>query len=320
MRSTKISRLGAFALVLLTAFSTLGFVAPTSARGDDAKNAKNAKDAKFQQISDVVYKKVGDREIKLNLFLPLKDGETIQGEPLLIYLDSGCWFSGEPGQGGFWAGSGAIDRGFAVASVSHRSISEATFPAPMEDVRAAVRFLRKNAEQYGYDPTRFAVCGYSSGGNLSLTLGISDQASIYEVGDNLDVSGQVQRVVDFYGPADFAVVFERYSKQSIDCIFQAFGVERADAEPSSEKYAELLERAKKYSPITYVDADFAPTLMLHGTDDTIVPISQSATMFDSLRIAGVRAKFFASNGGVHDGATIAVPQTQRREVYEFLGW
>ncbi len=277
-------------------------------------------DAKFQQISDVVYKKVGDREIKLNLFLPLENGEVVKGRPLLIYLDSGCWYSGEPGNGGFWRGIGALERGFAVASVSHRPISEAAFPAPMEDVRAAVRFLRKNAEQYGYDPNRFAVAGYSSGGHLSLTLGISDAKSIYDVGDNLDVSGQVQRVVEFYGPTDFEIVFDRYPEQLIDCIFLAFAIDRADAKPSSPNFAALRENAKKYSPITYVDADFAPTLILHGTDDTIVPLSQSAVMFDALRVAGVRTKMYVSNGGVHDPATIAVPQVQREEAFEFLGW
>ena len=97
----------------------------------------SADEPNFQQISNVVYKKVGDREIKLNLFLPLKDGQTLKGEPLLIYLDSGCWYSGEPGDGGLWRILGALDRGFAIASVSHRPINEAKFPAPMEDARAA---------------------------------------------------------------------------------------------------------------------------------------------------------------------------------------
>ncbi|MBQ9874166.1 MAG: alpha/beta hydrolase [Thermoguttaceae bacterium] len=276
---------------------------------------------KFQQISDVVYKKVGDREIKLNLFLPLKDGETLKGEPLVIWLDSGCWYSGEPGNGGIWNSLGALERGFAVASVSHRPINEAPFPAPMEDVRAAVRFLRKHAAEYGYDPDRFAVSGASSGGHLSLTLGISDEQSPFNVGDNLDVSGQVQRVVDFYGPTDFTVAFDRYAKQSIDCVYLAVDMPREAADKNNaDQYKELQERAKKFSPITYVDGKYAPTILLQGTNDPFVPLTQSSMMYETLRIAGVRTQLMVSDGGVHDIHTLFSGDHMKREILEFLGW
>ena len=302
-------------------FIAVALCAATFAFATSAVSTLNADEPKFQQVSDVVYKKVGDREIKLNLFLPLKNGETVKNAPLYIYLDSGCWYSGNPGDGGFWRWLGVLDRGAAIASVSHRPINEAPFPAPMEDVRAAVRFLRKNADKYGLDPNNFTAGGYSSGGHLSLTLGISDAKSVYEVGDNLDVSGQVQQVVEFYGPTDFPLVFERISREAVDCIYVAFNIKKADADDkTSPIYADLMERAKKYSPLHAVDADFAPTLILHGTDDTIVPLSQSALLFDELRKAGVRAKLIVGNGGVHDGGTVALPQEFRRETAEFLGW
>lgn len=278
----------------------------------------------YQEITDIVYKKVGDREIKLNLYLPLKDGQTLKGEPLLIWLDTGCWYSDAPGNGGIWGGWNkweAIKRGFAVASVSHRPISEASFPAPMEDVRAAVRFLRKHADEYGYDPDRFAAAGASSGGHLSLTLGISDEKTPFNVGDNLDVSGQVQRVIDYYGPADLAVVFDRYAKEAIDCIYLAVGMPREAADKANaEQYAELQARAVKYSPITYVDKNFAPTLILHGTNDTIVPFSQSALMYERFRIEGVRTQLVVSDGGVHDITTLFSADLMKREIYEFLQW
>ncbi|MBP5621200.1 MAG: alpha/beta hydrolase [Thermoguttaceae bacterium] len=298
---------------LLAAVAVSLLFAPISIRAQEAP--------KFQQISDVVYKTVGDREIKLNLFLPLKDGQTLKGEPLLIWLDSGCWYSGEPGDGGLWKLLGALDRGFAVASVSHRPINEAAFPAPMEDVRAAVRFLRKHADEYGYDPDRFAVSGASSGGHLSLTLGISDEKSPFNVGDNLDVSGQVQRVVDYFGPADLTVAFDRYAQQSIDCIYLAVGMPREAADKANaELYAELQTRAKKYSPIFYVDEHYAPTIILQGTNDPLVPLSQSAMMYEALRIAGVRTQLLVSDGGVHSPQTLFSPDQQIREIFEFLQW
>ena len=278
-------------------------------------------ETKVQAITDIVYKKVGDREIKLNLYLPVKDGKTIKGEPLLIWLDSGCWYSGDPGDGFVWKALGADERGFAVASVSHRPISESAFPAPMEDVRAAVRFLRKHAEEYGYDPERFAVSGASSGGHLSLTLGISDEKSPFNVGDDLDVSGQVQRVIDFYGPTDLGIVFERYPQQALDCIYLAVGMERSASDKNNAAaYSELLERAKKFSPITYVDSNFAPTLILQGTVDPVVPASQSALFFEELRVAGVRSQIMYSDGGVHDLGSLFPRELMAREIFEFLRW
>ena len=312
MKMSKLSR----RFFMTVAFSLVSAVAAAFC----VSASVNAADPEYQEIKDIVYKKVGDREIKLNLFMPLKDGQIVKGRPLLIYLDSGCWYSGEPGEGGVWTNLGARDRGYAIASVSHRSISEAPFPVPMEDVRAAVRFLRKHAEEYGYDPDRFAVCGCSSGGNLSLNLGISDAQSIYDVGENLDVSGQVQRVIDFFGPADFVDFFKRYPKQSIDCIYLANGMPREAADPENPQYEELMARAHKYSPINHVDADFAPTLILQGTQDPLVPLSQSALMYEQLLINGVRAQLHVSDGGVHGPSSLGSDNFLAREIFEFLQW
>ena len=279
-----------------------------------------AADPNVQEIHDVVYKKVGDREIKLNLFLPVKEGELVKGRPLLIYLDSGCWYSNGAGNGGIWRNIGALERGFAVASVSHRSISEAVFPAPMEDVRAAVRFLRKHAEEYGYDPNRFAVMGASSGGHLSLNLGISDEQSPWNVGDNLDVSGQVQCVVEYYGPADLKDALSRYPDQCIDCIYQAVGFLRTAGKSDDPEHEAFLKKAEACSPINYVDAKYAPTMILQGTVDPLVPLSQSALMFEKLRLNNVRTQLIVSDGGVHDPMTMGSPNFQIREIFEFLQW
>lgn len=300
-----------FLAAILSAFVGATDVGSAPARADEPE---------YQAISNVVYKKVGDREIKLNLFLPLENGQVVKGRPLLIYLDSGCWYSGEPGDGGFWKAHGARRRGFAIASVSHRPINEAVFPAPMEDVRAATRFLRKHADEYGYDPTRFAVMGCSSGGNLALSLGVSDEKTPFNVGDNLDVSGQVQRVIDFYGPADFEDIFRRYPVQALDCVYAAFGAKREAGDPNDPGHAELMEKARLYSPINYVDKNFAPTLVLHGTMDWAVPFSQSALLYESLTLHGVRSQFYVSDGGVHDVGTIGSPNLREREIFEFLQW
>ena len=310
MKKTRFGALRALALAVLAAVVT------TTANFGFAQENSDV-----LQVRDIVYKKVGDREIKLNLFLPTNEkGETIKGLPLAIWLDSGCWYSGEPGDGGLWRQTDALKRGFAVASVSHRPINEAPFPAPMEDVRAAVRFLRKHASDYGYDPNRFVVSGASSGGHLSLTLGISDEKTPFNVGDNLDVSGEVQCVVDFFGPADLEVVFERFGDECIDCIFIANGVSRDALKKDHPDHAKLMANAKKYSPINYVDEKFAPTIILQGNDDNIVPLSQSALMYETLKVAKVRSQFIVSDGGVHDPWSLGSKIFLTREIYEFIKW
>ena len=281
-----------------------------------------AQNPEYQEIKDVVYKTVGDRQITLNLYLPIEEGSIVKGRPLLIFLNSGCWRSPGPGDGWLWNLYGARSKGFAIASVSHRSIDEpgGTFPAPMEDVRAAVRFLRKHASEYGDDPERFAVMGASSGGHLSLTLGVSDEKTPYNVGDNLDVSGQVQRVIDIYGPSDFSDCFARYPVETIDCIYQAFGAPREEGDASNPGHAALIEKAKAASPLYYVDANFAPTLIIHGTQDQVVPLSQSAIIFERMQWAHVRSQFIVTDGGVHSIESIGANLHLAREIFEFLGW
>ena len=133
-----------------------------------------------------------------------------------------------------------------------------------------------------------------------MILGISDEQSIFDVGDNLDVSGQVQRVIDFFGPADLEDSFRRYSDLVIDCIYDAFGFKRSAGKVDDPEHDALMKKAKEYSPINYVDNAFAPTLLLQGTMDPLVPLSQSAVMYEKLMINGVRCQLHVSDGGVHD--------------------
>ena len=147
-----------------------------------------------KEVKNVVYKVVDGREIKLNLFLPTKaDGSLAGNAPLLIDIVGGGWASGAPGDGGFGRACGAVERGYAVASVSHRSLEpgKLVFPAQIEDARAAVRFLRANATEYGIDPNRVAAFGASSGGRLASMLGLSNKVKTFDVGENLEQSSQV---------------------------------------------------------------------------------------------------------------------------------
>ena len=112
--------------------------------------------------------------------------------------------------GGFQSGSKSqinpmpyLREGFNVASIGYRLSGDALFPAGVEDCRTAVRWLRKNADKYGYDGKKIGAIGRSAGGHLAAMLGALSGSKTYAVGDNLNVSGDVQAVVDYFGPTDF---------------------------------------------------------------------------------------------------------------------
>lgn len=282
----------------------------------------SAEEFKTKEIRNIVYKTVEGREIKLNLFLPVSsDGKTRTGEPLLIWLDSGCWYSKEPGSGGYWRKWNAVESGYAVASVSHRSIGEGyAFPAQIEDVRAAVRFLRANASKYGYDPKRVAAMGTSSGGHLASMLGISDKFKIFEVGDNLDQSGQVQIVINFYSIADMEFYLKSSPRQAIDCIFIALGGKKDPGTKFSDQVEKFYEPARKFSPMTYLDKDFSPTLTLQGSKDKTVLASQSLLFYEALCRSNVRADIYIGNGGVHSVKSLGDNEKLKKMVFDFLRW
>ncbi|MBR4834280.1 MAG: alpha/beta hydrolase [Thermoguttaceae bacterium] len=292
------------------------------ALGASVASAQDASAETFatQEVKDVVYKVVDGREIKLNLFLPTKaDGSLVGNAPLLIDIVSGGWMSGAPGDGGFWRACGAVERGYAVASVSHRSLEpgKLVFPAQIEDVKAAVRFLRANATEYGLDPNRVAAFGASSGGHLASMLGLPEKVKKFDVGENLDKSSQVQVVVDLCCSADMAFYLETAPEQAPDPIYVALGGAKTNDKPFAEQAAPLMENARLYSPITYVDADFSPTIILQGVLDHLIVPSQSCLFYEALKRAGVPTELWLDNSVGHTAAIFPM-ETRKKIVFDFV--
>ncbi len=273
--------------------------------------------AKVQR--NVVYKEANGKKILLNIILPVdENGKTRENAPLLIWIDSGCWYSDKPGNGGIWEMMKLWERGCAVASVSTRSLTTDAFPAQIEDVKAAVRFLRARAKEYGIDKKRIAVSGVSSGGHLSNMLGMSDESRLFDVGENLEESSQANVVINFFAPTDFSVFLDRHV--GVECIYLALGDKTREGRTLADMTPEMKERALKYSPITYVTEKSAPTLTFHGMMDTIVPVSQGTLYYEALRSRGVRSELWISNTGVHDLGTLGDFKMLERKILEFIGW
>lgn len=275
---------------------------------------------KPREIRNVTYKIADGQELKLNLFLPTKDGELLENTPVLIDIVSGGWRSGGPGEGGFWRSCGSVERGFAVVSLTHRSVTnKCVFPAQIEDVKAGVRFLRAHAKEYGLDPNKFAAMGASSGGHMASMLGLSDDHRLFDVGENLEQSSQVQVVVDLCCTADMKFYLERSPEQTPEPVYDVLGGQKRPDLPIAQQAEPLLEKAALFSPITYVDANYSPTIILQGALDNLVVPSQSCLFYESLKNAGIRAEIWIDNTQGHT-SNLFPEDVRKKLLFDFLQW
>ena len=237
---------------------------------------------------DIAYVPDGHERQKLDLYVP-DEGENL---PLIIWIHGGAWRGGNKTH---YVPMAFLKPGYAGASINYRLSQHAIFPAQIEDVKAAVRWLRANAETYRLDSNRFAAWGSSAGGHLVALLGTTSDVKVFEVGENLEVSSNVQAVVDYYGPTDFLQMDAHRLPDGL--------VHDAPDSPESQLVGgpiqEHKDRVAKANPITYVSEDAPPFLIIHGDQDKLVPYHQSVLLKDALEKAGVPVTFYKVAGGGH---------------------
>ncbi len=253
-----------------------------------------------QSRTDLVYAQHGDREMKLDLYVPEKgDGPF----PVVVWIHGGGWIGGEktdcpP------LNLGYCQNGYAAASLSYRFSNAAPYPAQIEDCKAAIRWLRAHAKEYNLDPDHIGVWGGSAGGHLVCLLGVTGKTKKFDVGDNLDQSSEVQAVCNFFGPTDVLTGLDGLDPNT-DLTKALVGMYTSLlGGPVSEK----TELAKEASATTYADANSAPFLHVHGTVDLLVPVEQAEKLHDKLRQADVWSRLFILPRAGHGGAEFADPK------------
>jgi len=242
---------------------------------------------------NIVYARVGDRKLLLDLYLPPKGSAQL---PVIVWVHGGGWRGGSKGSGG--RARPMLNRGYAVVDVGYRLSGEAIFPAQIEDCKAAVRWVRANAAQYGLDPDRIGAWGSSAGGHLVALLGTAGDVKEFDTETNAGYPSCVQAVCDWFGPTDFTQMDAHRPE----------GARRVHDDPNSpesqlvggpiqeEPYRSL---ARKANPITYVTKDDPPFLIMHGDKDMAVPLHQSELLYDALKKAGVDATLHVVKGAGH---------------------
>jgi acetyl esterase/lipase len=249
---------------------------------------------------NLTFAKVDGRNLVLDIYRPEKQEGAL---PVVVWMFGGA-FRTDNRLALADLTTWLTQHGFAVAVISYRLSGEAIFPAQVHDCKAAVRWLRANAAAYNLDAKHIGAWGVSSGGYLATMLGVTDGVKALE-GDlgNGEESSCVQAVVDFYGRSDFLKMDEaRLPDGQIH--------DSADS-PESQLIGapiqQVPERVREANPITYVNESAPPFLILHGTDDLLVPVNQSELLYASLKEAGVDAAFFELVGVGHGGPHFVTP-------------
>lgn len=242
--------------------------------------------------TDMPYGQVEEQALLLDLYLPQDDAQFLR--PAVIAIHGGGWQGGDKGAMS-WLGETLSRRGYVVASVDYRLAPRWTYPAQLDDVQRAVRWLRKHAQAFRVDSQRLGAIGDSAGGHLAALLGTRETRH----DEDTDLSGfssKVQCVVDIYGPAD--VVPHRYleAMYTPDEIALLREVLLALMGKSYDADAALWHDA---SPLFHVSSDDAPFFIIHGTDDIIVPLDQSVRFAEALRKAGVEVELSVIEGMGH---------------------
>jgi acetyl esterase/lipase len=263
---------------------------------------------------DVAYTPTAGTQ-KLNLYLPAGDGPF----PVVVNIHGGGFKFGDRSMVGAVVGQALLDGGYAIASVDYRLSGEATFPAAVQDVKAAVRFLRANAAQYKLNPDQIVAFGFSAGGNLASMVGTTGDVAEFDdpALGNEGVSSRVQAVIDWFGPTDFGQMDEQAKAQGCGTSDQTHSAASSfESLYLGATVAESPELVQKANPISYITADDPPFLLQKGDQDCTVPVGQSQLLADALKAAGIDVRFDLLKGVGHgdSGSTLVFESAENVQV------
>ncbi|MCL6443126.1 MAG: alpha/beta hydrolase [Alicyclobacillus sp.] len=255
-------------------------------------------------VRDLVYVQRPEAALRMDLYLP--QGTSLK-VPVIIWIHGGGWRIGDrklaPDLTAYFA-----QHGFAMVSIDYRLSQQAIFPAQIQDVQAAIRWVREHGAMYGMDASRIGLWGSSAGGHLAALAGTTGDFSWEESEVDTRTSVLVQAVVDGYGPIDFISMYhpdEWAAQTAANVETRQVALARGSVDSSREEQllgAPLLsvpDRVAAANPITYVKQGMPPFLILHGLLDELVPVSQSERLYHALKASGNRVTACFVEGARH---------------------
>lgn len=272
----------------------------------------------YTRQEDVIYGRKHGLAMTLDVFTPKENAKGIG----VILVVSGGWFSAHEAINLAFV-QPMLDRGYTVFAVVHGSQPKFTIPEAVADLSRAVRFIRHKATEFKVDPNRIGIMGGSAGGHLSLMQGTTGGDGNPAAKDPVETaSSRVQAVACFFPPTDFF----NYGKPGENALgqgvlaafrapfdFQEFDVKKREFEPVTDQL-KLNEIGKQISPVYHVTADDAPTLIIHGDADKLVPIQQAELILEKLKEAKVPSELVVRPGQAHGWKDI------HRDISIFADW
>jgi acetyl esterase/lipase len=258
-------------------------ISPAAAQQPKAKAEPKQPDG-VTWDKEIEFGKGGETTLHMDIARPAQRSKPL---PCIVVIHGGGWR-----QGNYEVHVQQIfdfaKHGYVSATVQYRLAPAGRWPAQIEDVKCAVRYLRANAEKHGIDKDRFGAIGFSAGAHLSMLLGTMDKKDGLEgSGGNPDQSSKVQAVVSYFGPTDLA---QKDFPSIVNGMIHDF------LGGTSDEKAEVFKAA---SPVTHIDKDDAPILHFQGTKDVLVPYNQAYLLADAMTKAGLGGRVEVMLGAGH---------------------
>ncbi len=265
---------------------------------------------------DLVYGSASSAE-KLDIYLPDVGNGPF---PVIVSIHGGAFMVGDKGDIQVMPMLSGLKRGYAVVSINYRMSGEAIFPKDINDVKAAVRWIKTNAAKYNLNPAKIATWGGSAGGNLAAlaaTSGGVKQLEDLNLG-NPDQTSIVQAVVDWFGPINFLQMDNQF-KQSGKGIPDHSQANSPESKILGRQITQVPELVKAANPTTYINAANPPFFIEHGKEDQLVPTQQSINFAAELiKVLGdKKVTLTLLDGTRHGGPQFETPENLDR-VFEFL--
>jgi acetyl esterase/lipase len=247
-----------------------------------------------REIRDQVFSQVGGHARLADLYIPENCGTNI---PIIVWLHGGGWRFGDrkmaPDLKRFFA-----ERGFAMVSFDYRLSDEAKFPAPIEDTKTLIRWLRSIADQHDLNASQIGLWGSSAGAHIAACAALTGEEK-FVTGEHAGFPSSVQAVVDGYGPTDFSRIDRDrlhapstpadVESVSVPNLLPAGDPESFESRFLGETVTDSSQAVNRANPVTYVNSDAPPFLILHGKSDPLMPWQQSQILFEALEKAGTIA-------------------------------
>ena len=265
---------------------------------------------------DLAYADVSPAQ-KLDLYIPTLGSGPF---PVVVMVHGGGFMMGDKSDGTGLAGvDQLLAAGYAVASINYRLSGEAIYPAQINDAKAAIRFLRANANKYNLNPDKIGAWGASAGGNLVALLGTTCGVAELEGAElgNADQSSCVQAVVDWFGPIDFLAMDKQFAGTS--CPQNHNDASSPESKLVGAAIQTVPDLVKTTNPMNDIDATDAPFFIQHGSADCNIPPVQGKNLADALgaAIGPENATYTLIDGAGHGGAQFET-ESNLQLVMDFL--